>query len=1092
MFNKKFMFCWLVAGASLFGTVNINAANILENGTFDNGLASWEPPGWWTGGDGNFAVDERGRFCTTVTALGTNDWGAQLRQSNLTFIAGENYDVSLRVWSSVPVSLPMSATDESDGFVWLFGNNINIDSPLEGEGQVINMSFSSAADTESGTFRFLMGGGTVPIDETVCFDDIVVDAPAPNLIENSTFDNGYEPWIVAEFGSTAQANADDGRLCVLAEDPGPDPWSLQVRADGLQFIESASYVFSADMWSSAPVNLQVSGVDESNGFVWHFGQDVAIDAPVGGDPQQVEVTFVNGAGTTENGRFRFLMGDGHVTPGTTVCMDNVKLVDPSGSEAPEEPAPAAVYVNSYGYMSSLSKIATFTPAEDSEDKTTARTWTLYNGESPVASGMSSYHGLDEGSGDHVHRIDFSGVRTEMDNYTLVVSEGELSHSSEPFAIGSDLYEPLKYDALAYFYHNRSATPILAELVGQTWARPAGHLDDDAVQTFFCTIDPADPACRTMNSIGGWYDAGDHGKYVVNGGISVWTLLNQYERAQALGSDMSEFADGAMALPLTETTNGVPDLLDEVRYELEWFLTMQVPAPYPMAGMVHHKMHNEYWTGLPLAPHEDTVTRYVQPPSTAATLNFAAVMAQCHRIYKAFDSAFASTCLNASKVAYAAAKANDFIPATNNGNGGGTYGDDFVEDEFYWAASELYLSTGEAAFAQDMQASDRHLTLEAVRYGQSIMSWGSTQALGLISLATVGPLYNAEESWVQQARKVLVSVADFYESNTATQGYALPMQTDNMYWGSNSNVTNDMIVLGLAHDFTCDERYLETMHTNMHYLMGHNPLGISYISGYGEKDMKNPHHRFWANVPASGYPAPPPGVIAGGPNSQLQDPIAQAELQGCDPLKCYIDDRESYSTNEVTINWNAPLAWAAAYLDQWGDAELQAAAAARCELRNKHFSSFEDGERSWSKRGPAEIATVEGGTRGSYALEVNGCGYTFMDSPAFSTNEFEILGDRIAIDMLLPNLQDDIHWFGQLTFHLTLPSANMHNEWIGSVELTGQPLGSWFTTGVELPAATKAALAGEHDGFITVALNTNNCSAPLMFDNLRFVGNTRGR
>lgn len=1092
MINTKRIFYWLAALVGSLTLVNVHAANLVENGSFDNGIFPWEPPGWWAGGAGESVVDERGRFCTTVTALGTADWGAQLRQNNLTFIVGETYDVSLRAWSSVPVSMQMSAADESDGFVWIFGSDISIDSALDGDGQLINMTFTASADSETGTFRFLMGGGNVPVNETVCFDDIVVDAPAPNLIENSTFDEGYAPWTIGQFGAIAHPSTQDGRFCVLAEDPGPDAWSLQVRADGLSFVDGGQYIFNADAWSSAPVNIQVSGVDESDGFVWHFGQDVAIDAPLDGEPQPLEINFVNTGGATENGAFRFLMGNGHVSAGTTVCFDNVELLDPSGSETPDEPPPPPVYINSYGYVPGLNKHATYAPPADAVDSAAPRSWTLFSGDVAVASGVTTYLGLDEGSGDHAHRIDFSDVQTEGDNYTISVTEGETTHTSETFAIGADLYESLKYDALSYFYHNRSGTPILSEIVGETWARPAGHTGDTSVQTIECLTDETDAACRTLDSSGGWYDAGDHGKYVVNGGISVWTLLNQYERALALGSDLSEFADGAMALPAEETGNGIPDLLDEVRWEIEWFLKMQVPADYPLAGMVHHKMHNEFWTGIPTAPHADDVTRYVHPPSTAATLNFSAVTAQCYRVFKDFDAEFANTCLDAAKVAYAAAKANDFIPATDNGNGGGTYGDNNVTDEFYWAASELYLSTGEQGYAADMQASAHHLTLDDVQYSQSIMGWGTTQALGLISLSTVGPLYNAEENWVHQARQELVSVAELYAGHTETQGYGLPMLTGGMYWGSNSNVTNNMIVLGLAHDFTCDDRYLESMHTSMSYLLGRNPIGVSYVSGYGERDLEEPHHRFWANVLNSDFPPPPPGVIAGGPNSLLQDPIAQGALQGCAPLECYIDHWESYSTNEVTINWNAPLAWAAAYLDQWSDTQLQNAAQSRCALRNQHFSSFEDDSRDWSKRGPAEINVVEGGTRGDYALEVNGCGYTHLDSPEFSTTEFEILGDSIAVDILLPETQDNAYWLGDIAFHLTLPDAEIDNEWIGGTGLTGNPLGSWFTTSVELPAFAKAALAEEHNGIITVAFNTNNCAAPLMLDNLRFIGNTHGR
>ena len=103
---------------------------------------------------------------------------------------------------------------------------------------------------------------------------------------------------------------------------------------------------------------------------------------------------------------------------------------------------------------------------------------------------------------------------------------------------------------------------------------------------------------------------------------------------------------------------------------------------------------------------------------------------------------------------------------------------------------------------------------------------------------------------------------------------------------------------------------------MDYLLGRNPLAQSYASGYGEKALQNPHHRFWAHQVNAKYPKAPPGVISGGPNSTIDDPYSKgAGLRGCAPEKCYIDHCEAYSVNEIAINWNAPFAWTAAWLDE---------------------------------------------------------------------------------------------------------------------------------------------------------------------------------
>src|SRR5207302_2525581 len=125
------------------------------------------------------------------------------------------------------------------------------------------------------------------------------------------------------------------------------------------------------------------------------------------------------------------------------------------------------------------------------------------------------------------------------------------------------------------YHTRAGTPIEARFVGPRLARPAGHAREIAS----CVSGEdsngnAWPGCPySLEVSGGWYDAGDQGKYVVNGGIALWTLLNLYEHNAITGAG-AQFADGKVAIP--ENRNGVPDLLDEARWELEFFLKMQVP------------------------------------------------------------------------------------------------------------------------------------------------------------------------------------------------------------------------------------------------------------------------------------------------------------------------------------------------------------------------------------------------------------------------------------------------------------------------------------------------------------------------------------
>lgn len=592
----------------------------------------------------------------------------------------------------------------------------------------------------------------------------------------------------------------------------------------------------------------------------------------------------------------------------------------SCATAPE----AAIHVNQHAYLPDFSKQATFVPKNSSPTQQ-PRAWALVSDGKTVANGETRYQGFDSGAQEHTHLIDFSDV-TSAGTYQLIISDNDKKVTSFKFDIRSDALEDLKYESLAYFYHNRSGQPILKRYVKEPQhAREAGHLDTE-VRTAACFEDPENADCRIFNATGGWYDAGDHGKYVVNGGISVWTLLNMYERAKYLGHNLHDFADGSLSIP--ENDNGVPDLLDEVRFELEWMLRMQVPAGYNQAGMVHHKLHSVEWSELPMRPDQDRLARIAQPVSTSATLNFAAVMAHCARVYDAFDPAFASECLAAAQGAYTAAKAAPEVYPTLNTPGAGDYGDKTLGDEFYWAATELYLTTGHKTYWQAMLDSPYHLSFHSdtttgasasseSNIPNSIIAWPLTNMLGTLSSATVGDKRGADKAFVEAARAMIVEAADHFVQVAKDQGYGQPYPGEAVVWGSNSDIVNNMLVLGIANDVTCggDKAYLNTMHNGLSYLFGRNPLGQSYVTRYGDKPLLAPHHRFWANSLDDDYPTPPAGALSGGPNKAIQDPVAQKKIMGCAPLKCFIDDIQSWSTNEITVNWNAPFAWVVAYMDE---------------------------------------------------------------------------------------------------------------------------------------------------------------------------------
>ena len=710
-------------------------------------------------------------------------------------------------------------------------------------------------------------------------------------ILNGTFDSGdTSPW----WASNAPMQVVDGRLCVEVPAGTVNPWDSIIGQNDIPLELDQPYTLSFDASASQAMRIRATVQIGEEPFTAPLVRDIDLTTEV----QSFTFPFTS---TLEHPRGQVTFQLGGNPEAGTVCLDNISLI---GGETPPGHVPDTgppVRVNQVGYVTSGPKRATVVT-----DATAPLPWQLKDARGKVrAKGRTTVFGADAMSGDTVHLVDFSHFRVPGQGYVLEV-DGVASH---PFDIGDSLYDQLRYDALAFFYHQRSGIPIEAELVGEAYARPAGHvgvppnLGDTEVPCFPGTCDYA------LDVRGGWYDAGDHGKYVVNGGISTWHLLNEYERARLVGGKAAARALRDGTLPVPERGNGVPDVLDEARWELEFLLRMQVPEGQPLAGMAHHRIHDEQWTGLPQLPHLDPMQRYLHEPSTTATLNLAATAAQCARIWRAFDRAFANRCLDAAERAWRAAVAHPDQAPPPDRPGGGGYGDGTFTDEFYWAAAELFITTGRPEYREFLQGSP-HFTAD--NFTADGYSWQYVAPLGDLALALMPNRLPARDR--KAIREQVIAAADEYVATMRSQGYAVPyLPAERKYvWGSNSQVLNNAVVIATAYDLTGDRRYRDAVLETMDYLLGRNGLNQSYVSGYGENPSRNQHHRFWAHQLDPSLPNPPAGSLAGGPNAYLQDPVAQRQLQGCPSHKCYIDDIGSWSTNEVAINWNAVLAWVSAF------------------------------------------------------------------------------------------------------------------------------------------------------------------------------------
>lgn len=751
-----------------------------------------------------------------------------------------------------------------------------------------------------------------------------------NLIKNADFESGSSlPWTPSFTPPAAgSASVDGGWYCLKVDNKGAAPWDAQVRHREMVIQKghkySISFKIKADQATRVRSKVGMAGPPYTEYWVKTL--------EIGPEPQTITGDFTMNGADDPTAEWAFHGGGTMALPAGnfTFCIDDVFLTDPEFTPAAATAARqiSPLRVNQLGYLPQGAKHATLV-----SDSATPVEWELVDGNgASVLKGQTVPFGLDRDSGDPLHAIDFGAAKQVGQGFRLRAQGAE----SPPFQIAQSTYKQLKYDAVWFFYHNRSGIPIELPFAGKPeWVRPAGHLSDAKVPC--APVDKLFPsqkayACDwTLDVSGGWYDAGDHGKYVVNGGIAVWTLLNLYERAKHLApASVAEFGDGKLRIP--EQKNGVHDLLDEVRWELEWELKMQVPEGKKYAGMAHHKIHDVAWTALGLRPPTDTneikMARYLRPPSTAATLNLAANAAQAARIWKSLDPAFAKRCERAAKRAWNAATQNPrmFAPKEDT-TGGGPYDDVDVSDEWYWAAAELFITTGHSAFKDALTKSRWHLRVPQEAGGDgggtmSAMTWQLTAALGTISLAVVPNQLGADAA--KTARGRIVEVADGYLAAGKEQGYRIPFRappTGGYPWGSNSFIINNALILGLAYDFTQRKEYVEGVADAMNYLFGNNPLGQSYVSWYGSVPLENPHHRWFSYQVNNKFPKAIPGLLSGGPNSGLQDPYVQAAnvKASCEgkPQRCFIDNIEAWSVNEVTINWNAPLVWVAAFLDDLG-------------------------------------------------------------------------------------------------------------------------------------------------------------------------------
>ncbi len=660
-----------------------------------------------------------------------------------------------------------------------------------------------------------------------------------------------------------------------------------------------------------------------------------------------------------------------------------------------------ISVNQLGYMPNLVKVATFSDnagasapnsskIELTEDKYNFELVNAKNGE-VVFEGVSGTKLKDHDSGDYACKLDFSEYNTTGEYYLRI--KGTNWRSFE-FRIAGDIYSEANNDmltnALNLYYQNRSGIDIESKYITSGEQSELAHkglnkADRGYVQKKWVNgYNSSEEASETYGSStidinGGWYNPSDYGKSVVGGGMTAWTLMNMYERTITVGKDKGKFDDNTDICVVPETGNEIPDILDEVAYELDWMAKMKVQPDEPTwgeyAGLYYHMVQDS--VEQPLYPQPDyecePAARVVKPPTFAATLSYAACAAQAARLWADYDAEKAENYLKSAIEAYEAymthwyayddtvvrhpeyymecaaeeLNENSLYAPMLQAKGGEPYGDDEVRDDAYWAACEIFVSAsrmGKSETAKEYKAilseSDYALKVfSRLVSGESkdgdftSFRWDQTSCAGSLSLVLHEDLLSDEEAEI--VMESVLEAADDYVAMEEKQAYGLPYIYDgagynepnslptqiiiNGYeYGSNGMAVTNAIVMAYAYDITNDIEYINGVLQTMDYMLGNNPLSFSYITGYGSYGVQTPHHKYWMNEISQTLPMAPNGILVSGPSTEITDYYMRG--LGFEPgnrdnisQRCYADSWEAWSVNDVSLEWNASLAWVVSFL-----------------------------------------------------------------------------------------------------------------------------------------------------------------------------------
>ncbi len=706
----------------------------------------------------------------------------------------------------------------------------------------------------------------VPTEDPIETETPEEDPLAEGVVIDDNFDNDKDlAWSTYSNEGDFSLKKSSGEMVVEIRRTGSLDYSCQVYRDGFELLQGGVYEISFDIRSD--IERPYQWRFQLNGGDYH-AYYMEEDKPITTEPQTVKATFTMDEASDPAPRFCFNLGyfDGMDKEAKhNIYIDNFKvtLADASNATATEGlPEAIALKVNQIGYKPGDNKkvVATTSNAVSKfEIKNTSDNSVVY-------SGTFASEAVESPSGDGTtYTGDFSDFK---ETGTYYISVDGLDDSYQ-FTIAEDVYEAPAKEIVRMLYLQRCGCELTSDLAGD-YAHPVCHNSTAKIYASKNTIDVS----------GGWHDAGDYGRYIVAGAKTVADLFLTYEESEASRGDDYD---------IPESGNGVPDILDEARYELEFMLKMQAES-----GGVYHKVTCAVFPGT-VMPEEETAELIVCPISKTATGDFSAIMAKASVLYESYDAAFASKCLEASKKAYAYMEANAASDKTGfknpNSISTGEYPDAYNSDEFIWAAVELFLATGDNAY----QTKASELANEDFKMGLGWADMGTYAAYDFLKDENA----DKDSALTKRFTDLITQAAEEALQNAKTDPYFSTLR--DYPWGSNMTIANNGMLFNMMYKLTGNKEYDDYARYQLDYLFGINPVGYCYVTGEGTLSPEHPHHR-----PSQAKGKAVPGMLVGGPNSEPADPYAIKVLEGRQGGACYVDNDTAYSINEITIYWNSPL------------------------------------------------------------------------------------------------------------------------------------------------------------------------------------------